>query len=81
MRAHPRCCQTKERGIDRSTVAQSTSLGDELTEAWFWVAARPFEFPKFGWERMEKSDLILAGILSIYLKIESQVHPKASVPI
>jgi hypothetical protein len=53
--AYPRCCETKVRGIDISTVAQSRIYwGELLPEAWFWVAATPrtLGFPKYGLERM-----------------------------
>jgi hypothetical protein len=51
--AHPRCCETKIRGLDISTVAQSTIYcGKLLPEAWLWVAGRPLGFPKYVLERI-----------------------------
>jgi hypothetical protein len=50
---HPRCCETKVRGLDVSIFAESTIYCWELLpEAWIWVAARPLGFPKYGLERM-----------------------------
>jgi hypothetical protein len=51
--AHPRCCETKVRRLDISAVTQSRIYwGELMPEAWFWVAARPLGFPKYGLERM-----------------------------
>jgi hypothetical protein len=50
---HPTCCETKVRGLDTPTVAQSRIyMGVLLPEAWFWVAARLLTFPKHGLERI-----------------------------